>query len=193
MNAIELHIALSSWIIQDGNYGDFIAGETHKFGLEFYPEKIMLSKNSDISFAHLDGTRYEINSRIIFLDDRCVVLDFGVKAYFEFHNAKFDFKLGDFVTGIIHIGIDPFMYFEGLNKKPGMPELIYSWIVKEIHIETAPFIENISDAGTKTLVRDPSKSKHKKIQQTDAWTEDNGLGEYILICDLSDSTTYRYK
>jgi hypothetical protein len=34
----EWQIGLSSWIIQDGNYGDFETGQVLGFALEFYSE-----------------------------------------------------------------------------------------------------------------------------------------------------------
>lgn len=191
MDTIMLYISLSSWIIQDGNYDDFRIGETRKFGLEFYPEDLKLSDNQNISFSHLEGSRYKICSRLIFLGTGCAVIDFGVRAYYQFDQAEFDFKVGDYLMGVIALGVDPFMYFESLNKIPEMPEIIYSWSINEIEIETAPFIEHKSDGEFKYLARDPSKLSLKNIERTDAWNDDNGSGEYILTCSLLNIKTFR--
>ena len=39
MSESVLQIGLSSWIIQDGNYGDFECHAIERFALEFYSEK----------------------------------------------------------------------------------------------------------------------------------------------------------
>lgn len=37
-------IGLDSWIIQDGNYGDFHRGQEATFAVEFHPERVALSR-----------------------------------------------------------------------------------------------------------------------------------------------------
>jgi hypothetical protein len=66
--------------------------------------------------------------------------------------------------------------------------LVYSWRINSILRQTAPFIEAGADSGRlggrKLLVRDASKLGYEEIQRTDAWSDDHGSGEYILVCDL---------
>jgi hypothetical protein len=38
---------LDSWIVQDGNYEDFTAGESYRFALEFLPHDIAPSIPAD--------------------------------------------------------------------------------------------------------------------------------------------------
>jgi hypothetical protein len=96
------------------------------------------------------------------------------------------------VSGDIYLGIDPFFYFERLYNIPGIPELIYTWKIEEIGIETAPFIEwpNPSIAG-KYFIRDESKLRRVSIAQTDAWSDDDGNADYLLTCRLMDELPTR--
>jgi hypothetical protein len=84
--------------------------------------------------------------------------------------------------------IDPFFYFERLSHDRSVPPLIYTWEIKSILRQTAPFIEAIADsgpyAGSLLKARDRSKLAFEEIARTDAWGDDGGCGEYILRCNL---------
>jgi len=45
------------------------------------------------------------------------------------------------VEGEVYLGIDPFFYFEDLYRMDGMPPLSYTWLVRQIMLETTPWIE----------------------------------------------------
>jgi hypothetical protein len=68
----------------------------------------------------------------------------------------------------------------------GMPPLIYSWHINKIGMETAPFVETVDARGTPMMVRDEAKSAFQEIEQTDAWKDDSGHGEYVFECTLMD-------
>lgn len=176
-------IGLSSWIIQDGNYGDLETGQVLEFALEFYSENFRPSGTKRKSFKKIDAAKYEIVGEVIFLSDAVWVLDFGVRAFRESKPPN-GISVGSFVTAEIHLGIDPFFYFEYLYDLQGMPPLIFTWIINSIDQQTAPFIESREAPGRKLLIRDQKKLGYKTIPKTDAWKDDGGHAEYILTCEL---------
>jgi hypothetical protein len=177
----EWEIGLSSWIIQDGNYGDFTTGQHAEFALEFYSENIRSSESKAKFAKRLGAAKYEINAEIVHLTSEVWVLDFGICAFQEYAPPK-EMSIGKFVTAKIYLGIDPFFYFERLYKLSGMRPLIYSWKINSIRQQTTPFIESREPSGQKLRVRDETKLGYKKLEKTDAWKDDDGHGEYILNC-----------
>lgn len=178
-------IGLAAWIIQDGNYGDFRCHERTEFALEFYPHTCQPSPSSERQASWLRSSQYAVNAEVVFVSSRCYVIDFGVLAYREAEPPK-SIRKGSWVQAEVFLGVDPFFYFEDLSHVKGMPPLIYSWHINKIEIETAPFLETIDGRGGRMLVRDETKSAFREIQQTDAWKDDNGHGEYVFDCTLMD-------
>ena len=91
------------------------------------------------------------------------------------------------MSGIVHLEIDHFVYFESLYAVPGMPPLIYNWRIENVLQQTAPFIETRSETGHTKRTRDATKWGWKTIQGTDAWSDDGGYAEYLLVCALLNS------
>jgi hypothetical protein len=178
----EWEIGLSSWIIQDGNYGDFEMGQIAEFALEFCSEYHRQSEQRTKSCTKLGAAKYAIIAEVIFLTDKAWVLDFGICAFQESKPPP-GISLGTFVKATIHLGIDPFFYFEGLNKLPRVPALIYTWKINSIGRQTAPFIESHDPSGRKILLRDEEKLRYEDVMKTDAWKDDDdGNSEYVLSC-----------
>ena len=48
-----LNIGIDSWIIQDGNYGNFVVGQDTKFAIEFYPLSLIPSECKEFSITEL--------------------------------------------------------------------------------------------------------------------------------------------
>jgi hypothetical protein len=132
-----------------------------------------------------------VHGEIVYVTERCVVLDIGVLAYREFSPPEW-MRRGTWVRGNLYLGIDPFFYFEDLAHVQGIPPLIHGWQINRIEIETAPFIETLDESGRRLLMRDEAKSAYCEIEQTDAWKDDNGHGAYILHCSmLNQPPTHR--
>jgi hypothetical protein len=91
------------------------------------------------------------------------VVDFGVPAYKDGKPPAWA-RLGVSVEGTVYIGIDPFMYFEGMKNEPGMPDLTRTWLVRRILLET--------------------KAETTQIPRTDAWHDGGGHAHYVLECEL---------
>jgi len=182
----EWNIGVDSWIIQDGNYGDFNVGQIAQFALEFYPQKVEITSLREKSASLVSDSTYKINGEIILIKDKLWIIDFGVCAYQE-ANLPNNAKVGDYISAEIYLGIDYYIYFESLYKLQGIPPLIYKWNIKKIFEQTAPFIESELE-GRKVLTRDKTKLGYKEIQETNAWEDDNGHANYILQCEKNDDT-----
>jgi hypothetical protein len=176
-------IGLSSWIIQDGNYGNFETGQMAEFALEFYSPNYQKSALHTKSCKHLGAAKYSIIGEVIYLTDEVWVLDFGVCAFQESKPPE-GISVGNFVSAEIYLGIDPFFYFERLYTLPKIPALIFSWNIISIGQQTAPFIETREPSGQKVLIRDEKKLGYRLITETDAWKDDGGNAEYVLTCVL---------
>lgn len=177
-------IGLAAWIIQDGNYGDFAAGDRAEFAVEFYaPDELADAIGAQPHASHLGDGMYDITARVVHAHERGWVLDFGILAYreeehFPTMRAR-GVEVGSLVTGRVSLGVDPFFYFEALARIPEWPDLIYTWDVREIWRETAPFVQSGN-----VHVRDESRRARVSVPRTDAWHDDSGNGDYLFVCDL---------
>lgn len=179
-------IGLSSWIIQDSNYGDFEQSQITEFALEFSPVAFEPSAVEPVTAEPIAEGKYRVTAQIVYRTPEVWVLDFGLRVFQEARPPK-GLIAGMFVTGDISVGIDPFFYFERLSALPGMPPLSYAWRIDRIGMQTAPFIEQRLSDGTTYLARDEARSLYRDIPRTDAWHDDQGNAEYILHCTLIDT------
>jgi hypothetical protein len=184
------NIGLSAWIIQDGNYPDFAVGDVVEFAVEYYqqPSAQVALVDAEPSARLLRDSLYNAVAEKILQSGDITILNIGILVYRE---AEQSAVLGEPQTRFqtqLHLGIDPFFYFERLSKIPGVPPLVYSWRIASILQQTAPFVESTAASGPHVgrpiMVRDPSKLGYKEIQKTNAWEDDNGFGEYVMRCEL---------
>jgi hypothetical protein len=158
-------VCLDSWIVQDGNYGDFSQGQDAAFAVEFYPGDLEVVRDSDSTASHLGGNRYQVEGRVVFASAGAWVLDCGLWMYEQ-----------------------RLIYFEELAKLPGMPPLVYGWHIERIELDVAPWIE----VGPRTLARDPTRPGWKAVEATDAWNDDGGSASYLLHSRLLDRPAVRH-
>jgi hypothetical protein len=169
---------LNSWIIQDGNYGDFHCGDHHSLALEFAGGSLHQSDDREVRCQHDQGSIYTVTAEVIFVNPEVWVIDFGIKAYWESPPPAF-VQTGAWVEGEIFLGIDPFFYKDYLSKVPDMPNLFDEWIVKRIQLNTTPWIHSL-DGDRSVLTRDGSLEARTDITATNAWNDDNGRASYLL-------------
>src|SRR3569832_43863 len=93
-------IGLASWIIQDGNYGDFNADQNAEFALEFYCDSAAKSLVPERSFHRLEPAKYQINGEVAWATDKLWVLDFGIRAFQE-RKPLIPVIRGDFISAEI--------------------------------------------------------------------------------------------
>lgn len=179
-----LHVGLSAWIIQDGNYGDFEVGQEAKFALEFYPPQDLRAGPPGPAVAeHITASRYRIRGRVVFSGLWAWVIDTGLFMAFQQATPPIYAVVGNWLEGTIYLGIDPFFYFEELHRVDGMPPLSYKWLVRELLRETTPWNEGTDELGRTLKSRDESRESFLPATKTDAWHDDGGYGHYVLRCD----------
>lgn len=188
------HVGLSAWIIQDGNYDDFECGGTARFALEFYSEKGLAQAtgaSKKPGLTHLHDSFYEARGVVCFCSPEVWVVDFGeVTAFCERRPPK-KVGVGVPVAGRLHLGIDPYFYFEYLHKVTEIPSLIYDWRIERIEMETAPFIWSYEPLLSRVKIRDPAKLKRVPVARTDAWKHDDGNADYVLVCRRISDAAHR--
>lgn len=168
-------IGLAAWIIQDGNYPDFSAGQEYGFALRFYAQPFALLRQGLSKCKYLQDCLYEITAPVVFRKGNLSVIDFGILAYTE---QNLGAEVGDWIIGNIDIDVDPFMYFENWERQPDVPKLRNKWRIDRIFLETTPLIEE----KPKYFVRDAARFSEIEVTKTDAWNDDNGNGSYRLEC-----------
>lgn len=179
--ADSLVVGLASWIVQDGNYGDFTCGEGAAFALEFYASlglaEIDPGPAPVPSLIHGGGAQYRTSAQVVFLSDDWWVIDAGILLFREERPPR-AVRQGTWLGGDVYVGVDPFFYFERLASQANAPPLIYDWMIEKIEMQTAPFIE----IGPRLMGRDPERLGWKEIASTNAWNDDGGRAEYNLHC-----------
>ena len=175
-----LSVGVDSWIIQDGNYGDFTVGQKTQFALEFYPHSLHPSDRKSPAATNLKGSLYQVCGQVVYRRNNVWILDAGFLAYQESQPPAFVTE-GSWVEGEIYLGIDPFMYFEHLKNRSGMPSLTYTFRIGQIFLETTPWLTNADESGT-TMVRDQENESFREVTETDAWNDDGGNAHYVLKC-----------
>ena len=183
----ELTIGLNSWIVQDGNYGEFQTGDLTTFAVEFFVSAAMVEvappQSMTRSLQPMTDANYRVVCPIVYVAPGWWVIDVGIPVYCN-NAPPPGAKPGQWLEGDIQLGVDHFSYFERLSQLPGAPPLIFEWVIESIDMQTAPFIE--TRPGLRE--RDRARRGWKRIAQTDAWRDDDGNAEYLLHCRLRDRT-----
>lgn len=177
-----LEIYLDSWIIEDGNYGDFCVGERRKFALEFWTSSPLTRATENVTcLREQPDHSYDVAGRLAFASDGVWVIDCGVLAYSERESEiEGGCKVGDFVRGNLRFGVDPFFYFETHCKLPRIPPLIYEWQVNSIEQDTTPYV--LSNDG-RMYRRDESKRSHQAVRGTaKSFITPDRAPSFVLYC-----------
>ncbi|WP_156966207.1 hypothetical protein [Paraburkholderia bannensis] len=174
----ELVVGLNSWIIQDGNYGEFRCGDSCRFALEFGGSALIPSDETTTRCQYKGTSEYDVVAKVIFSTPQVWVIDFGVKVFCESRPPKFA-TVGQWVQGEVWIGVDPYFYKERLHRMQGMPDLFIDWRVTRIQLENTPWIESAPEGRT-LRTRDRAREAWIDRAATDAWTDDGGGADYLL-------------
>ena len=172
MTQHEWWIGLENWVLQDGNYTDFVTGERRHFALEFgYRRERRLRKAHAAGPADArhtgHGTTYAVTAQVLRASAETMrdpyVVDFGLRAYSNWLTLDDgEAAAGDWVSGQVHLAVDPFFYTETDAHLPDVPALTYSWTVLELQLSTA-------------------LGAWRTVDQTRPWAEH---GDYRLRCRL---------
>jgi hypothetical protein len=177
-----VYVGISSWIIQDGNYGDFRVGGAAQFALEFFPLTLEVARSHEFSLDHLRANRYRVCGRVVYAARSAWVIDFGLLAY-KNHEPPPLATTGAWIEAEVCLSIDPFFYFDELHSLRGMPALQYEWRIKSILLETTPWLSRRDEVGRTFLTRDEQRESFVEVAETNAWEDDERRAHYVLICE----------
>lgn len=174
-----LNIGLSSWIIQDGNYGDFAAGDDCRFALEVGMSSFAAPQDVEPQLQCIQGAAHRMDGTVVLVTPEFTILDVGLLAY---RDGKPHDKLvdGAHFRGRAYIGIDPFFWSETHAHRAGVPNLFYRWHIHEILLETTPWTTKRSLLGGEVRTRRTEAASFRAVPMTDAWNDDGGHAHYIL-------------
>lgn len=197
----EWWIGLDGWILQDGNYTDFVTGEHRQFAVEFgyrHDRRLRpVSEPPGHRVVHSGRScAYEVTGQLIrssagpHADG--FVLDLGVLAAYSTWMVLDDLEpptAGEWLTGEVHLGVDPFMYMDEVGQRAGMPALIHTWTIDEIQLDLTPSMRVAfghpryigPDEGPRH-VRDTNRESWRTVDKT-RWEDD---GSYRIRCTLTD-------
>jgi hypothetical protein len=82
---------------------------------------------------------YQITASVVHVGDHGWVPDFGLLAYQDTAPPE-GVAVGQVLAGRATLGVDPYSYFEQLAKDPRYPDMVYTWNVRSIGRDTAPFV-----------------------------------------------------
>lgn len=171
-------VGLYSWIIEDGNYPNFVRDTDVAFALEFYSSFPLTALEPEVapfpSMTHIGDNRYDVSAHVVYRAENWWAIDAGLLAYMDGKPPIYA-QPGRWLSGEIHVGVDPFFYFENFGHGAGAPPLVYDWKVEKIEAQTAPRME----VKPRFWERDPAKLGWEEIIETNAG-EDSG--EYLLHC-----------
>lgn len=199
-----LPVLMDAWVLQDGNYRDFEAGSRREFALEVHADwyRRLVPDPGGTPGWEPTGSAGEIRvtADVVFVstgrrDPGCVVVDFGVRGY-ALHPLVDSGPpaVGDRLTGVLSVGVDPFFYFEELTgRQPAIPELIYRWDVRAVEIDESPlltipygdprFPPYLPASEGPAHIRDRSRERWRAIDRTRMWDDvPDGGGVYRLAC-----------
>lgn len=182
-----LHIGLSGWIIQDGNYAEFEAGSEYRFALEFGSDDLVVDADpgSGPRLSQVSKSCHEVAGLVVYRSETAWAVDFGVPAY-QLSTPPAWARVGLPVRGRVCLGVDPYFYSAELCHREGMPDLFRRWSVRRILLETTPF-KDVTDAlGMTVSERDASRESFVEVPATDAWNHEGGNAEYFLECEVRE-------
>jgi hypothetical protein len=172
----QFKILVDSWIIQDGNYGNFRVGDHVECAIEFAGGNLRPSQQRRFSVRHLEQNVYFVCAQVIYSSQEVWAIEFGLSTFEERRPPEFAAS-GSWVEGEIELGIDPFFYKERLCKLVGMPNLFNRWEIARIERDDTPWVT--SGAGN-VFSRDQQNMRWTGVQHTDAWNDDDGRSAYLL-------------
>ena len=181
---MNLNVGLDYWIILDGNYPDFVAGEDYAFALEVCPSSISRSSVRDRSLRPLRGAQYQYLGEAVFSSLDLTILDVGVRCYHE-GAVSAPLSVGEFAAGELYLGVDPFFWKDSLSRRPGMPSLTYRWQVTGISVETTPWILSHDSRGREIWRHDDRVApSFLPVVRTGEGPDDQKSWHFVLSCEL---------
>jgi hypothetical protein len=171
-------LGIQAWVIQDGNYGEFVVGRRYDFEVEGLPVTVEQSEVAKVpQIRHVEDGRHEFSGAVLrFLGHGAWVIDFGVHCYGKAPLPE-GLRIGDALAGEVSFFLSsPAVYDQAFETKA--PFRTYSWRVEGIRLETTPWVE---EGGVRR--RDLTEPGYVAVQATNALADDP-TAFYLLDCTL---------
>jgi hypothetical protein len=171
-------VGIQAWVIQDGNYDEFLVGRRYDFQVEGLPLMVEQSEVGEVpQVRHVERGRHEFSGAVLkFLGHGAWVIDFGVYCYGDAPLPK-GLRIGDALAGAVSFFLSsPAVYEQAFESEA--PFRTYSWRVEGIRRETAPLVEE-----GRVRRRDLAKAGYVGVQATNALADDPAAF-YLLDCTL---------
>jgi hypothetical protein len=168
-----LLIGLSAWIIQDGNYSEFVVGQRTRLALAFTPlAPVEITAATSTTLEAIAGSVYRVTGRVVFATHETWVCDFGILAYCESAPPP-GVHTDVWVATSIYLGIDPYDYKDNMAGIPGMPQLFYDVEIERI------LQERSGSAQTKA-----AGAEWREVAATEANSRSGDSDAYLLQCQF---------
>lgn len=179
-------INIPDWILKDGNYRDFYCGQIAEFALELYVDSLETCEKQPVAANLIDLPHYQVTAEVVYISEKVDVIDLGVCAYMSTRKSLSGIKTGDFLTGKIRLGVDPFFYFESHYKLSNIPPLIYTWQIDKITLCRGKYITTKNSKGEDIL--EASSLEFEEVEKTDVWGSGAKKPDYTLFGYTFDCT-----
>lgn len=198
------YIGLPAWVLLDGNYGEIVVSDRLEFALECRVVRDKLLSLDGPSRRRNSrhtgrGSSYEICGQILHADPDplggATIVDFGLLAFTQGRLTADTAapSVGDWITGIVGLSVDPFTYRDQLAGQAGMPALSYSWVIEQIDLDDTPRVEvrfgnplYVGPDEGPYLVADPARERWRPVERT--LRRHDGGRNYRLRCSLASSS-----
>jgi len=175
----EWNLYYPSWMISDGEPDREVGQSFEWFAIEFWTMK-GLARTDERSKAAIPiaDCKYHVVAELTYISDKVCVIDFSLKAISTLAVVLQDllppgYKLGDYVTGEIGIGIP---LCTELVPEHVLKSLAHKWQVNRISADLTPYIEQPEQPNF--FVRDESQIRYEEVNSTDAVSAQG----YMLHC-----------
>ncbi|CCE25762.1 hypothetical protein [Methylotuvimicrobium alcaliphilum] len=182
----KLCLSLEGWIIQSGERCDIEVNQVEDdTAIEFSTKSLKKVSVYEKKAIQLKQSNYQIIGEVVFRDKQVIVIDVG---FFIFqNNTNINLKKGDWCTGEVCLGFDPFPIHQYINPDETIPNIYYDMKIDRILLDETPFIQEplCAELGlTQSWVtRDRTREKFTEIVRTDAKRR-HPFSEFIVECTL---------
>ena len=139
-------VAISPWIINDGNYSEFFAGQVVEFGLMLKVADVQVSNSDKKTAVSIMQNQYQFAGEITYVADSFCVLDLGIEGYSKFRTAPAYAQIGQHIEGQIKILLDDFFLSHTLANVMH-PPLIYTWRINQVVETVTPVVFEKNSRG----------------------------------------------
>jgi hypothetical protein len=171
-------VGIEAWVIQDGNYEEFLVGRRYDFQVEALPLSVNRSEVAEVPrLRHVEHERHEFSGAVLkFHGHGAWVIDFGIYCYGKTPLPE-GLRIGDTLAGEVSFFLaSPTVYEQAFETEA--PFRTYSWRVEVIHLDTTPWVEE----GV-VRRRDLANAGYVGVQATNALADDP-TAFYLLDCTL---------